>query len=199
MTKIIASRRAWLASAAVAAVSVSVSAPAIAAAQEPPQPQPQGEAASAVAEIEKLGGRVGRDEESKEKEKPIIAVSFATAKIDEPGKVALVKPLASTLRKLTLNNNAKVADAALEHVKGLANLEKLYLVDTKVTDAGLDHLKDLKKLKVLSLVGTEVTDAGLEKIKALPELGELYLHGTKVTDDGVKKLKEAMPKLKVEK
>src|SRR5262249_47581109 len=128
----------------------------------------------AVAEIQKAGGKVERDE--KAEGKPVTVVNFATTQADDAA-LENVKGLAK-LKKLTLNGT-KVTDAGLEKLKGLTGLEKLYLVDTKVSDAGLEHLKGLTGLRVLSLVGTEVTDAGLEHLKGMTELQDLFLYGTK--------------------
>jgi len=151
------------------------------------------DADKAIAEIQKLGGKVDRDE--KAEGKPVITVNFGTTSVDDSALVH-VEGLKS-LKKLTLNGT-KVTDAGLEHLKGLMSLEKLYLVDTKISDAGLEQLKDLANLKVLSLVGTEVGDAGLEHLKGLSNLQDLFLFGSKVTEDGAKKLKEALPKVKID-
>lgn len=151
------------------------------------------DADKAIAEIQKLGGKVDRDE--KAEGKPVTVVNFGTTQV---GDEALANLKGFTkLQKLTLNGT-KITDAGLEQLKGLESLKKLYLVDTKVSDAGLAHLKELKNLEILSLVGTQATDAGLDNLKALENLKELFLFGTKVTDDGAKKLKEALPKLKID-
>ena len=147
----------------------------------------------AVAEIQKAGGKVERDE--KAEGKPILVVSFATQPVDD-AKLACLAGL-DKVQKLTLNST-KITDAGLDAVKGLGSLKKVYLVDTAVTDAGVEKLKGIAGLQVLSLVGTQTTDAGLEHLKGLGELQLLFLAGTKVTDDGVKKLQEALPKLKIE-
>jgi hypothetical protein len=67
--------------------------------------------------------------------------------------------------------STRLADAGLEHLKGLAQLQHLNLQGTHVTDAGLEHLKGLTRLQVLFLGDTRVTDAGVESLrKALPAL-----------------------------
>lgn len=147
----------------------------------------------AIAEIQKLGGKVDRDD--KAEGKPVTVVNFGTTQVGDEA-LANLKGFAK-LQKLTLNGT-KITDAGLEQLKGLEGLKKLYLVDTKVTDTGLAHLKELKSLEILSLVGTQVTDAGLDNLKELANLKEVFLFGTKVTDEGAKKLKEALPKLKID-
>ena len=88
--------------------------------------------ARAIAEIEKLGGKVTIDEKS-------------------PGKPVITVDLRQT----------EVTDAGLEHLKRLPRLESLNLTRTKVTDAGMQHLEGLTTLRTLGLFGTHVTDAGL--------------------------------------
>ena len=153
----------------------------------------QGDADKALAEIQKLGGKVERDEAAPDK--PIVGINFGVTQVADAG-LENVKGFAR-LKKLTLNNT-KITDAGLENLKGLTELRKLYLVDTQIGDAGLEKLKGLANLQVLSLVGTQVTDAGLEHLKGLGNLQELFIAGTKVGDDALKKFKEAMPKVKVD-
>ena len=94
----------------------------------------------AIAEIEKLGGKVTIDEKSPDK--PVIRVDFS---------------------------RTEVTDDGLEHLIGLTNLQTLILNDTKVTDKGLEHLEGLTNLEWLQ-VGANVTDEGIGKLKtALPK------------------------------
>ncbi len=86
-------------------------------------------------------------------------------------------------------SNTQVGDAGLEHLKGLTRLQVLYLDDTKVSDAGLEHLKELTQLQVLFLSNTQVGDAGLEHLKGLTQLQVLDLRNTKVSDAGLEHLK----------
>jgi len=68
---------------------------------------------------------------------------------------------------------------------------------SSVTDAGLERLKGLTQLQELYLGVTQVSDAGLEHLKGLTQLQQLYFFDTKVTDEGVKKLQQALPKCMV--
>jgi len=123
------------------------------------------EQAKAIAEIEKLGGRVTLDEKSPSK--PVIGVN--------------------------LTCSLKVTDAGLVHLKGLTTLRSLNLGNTKATDAGLEHLRGLADLHKLILWDTWVTDAGLEHLNGLTNLQSLDLRKTQVTENGVKKLQQALP------
>src|SRR5947208_10389805 len=86
--------------------------------------------ASAVEAVEKLGGKVTRDD--KLPGKPVIGVNL---------------------------NHSKVTDASLKELKDLKQLTTLILTGTQVTDAGLKELADLKQLTSLNLGYTKVTDA----------------------------------------
>jgi Leucine-rich repeat (LRR) protein len=170
-------------------------APAVAAAAPAPAPAvvaPPRDIEVVVSSIQKLGGKVERDE--KGAGKPVVVVNLGLTEVKDAELDAL-DGLAS-IKKLTLNDTP-ITDAALDHLRGLSGLEKLYLVDTKITDAGLERLRGLKSLQVLSLAGTQVSDAGLDHLKAMTGLKEVFLYGTKVSDDGAKQLKEALPNLKI--
>jgi Leucine-rich repeat (LRR) protein len=147
---------------------------------------------SAVAAIQKLGGKVERDD--KDADKAVVVVNLGITEVKD-AELEHLKGL-SKLRRLTLNDTP-ITDAGLDHIKDLTSLQKLYLVDTKITDAGLERLKGLTNLQILSLAGTQVSDAGLEHLKGMSGLKEVFLYGTKVGDDGAKQLKEARPELKI--
>ena len=97
--------------------------------------------ASAVKAVEKLGGRVTRDD--KLPGKPVIGVNLA---------------------------GTNVTDAGLKELKDFKQLTSLDVSWSKqVTDAGLKELKDLKQLTRLNLADTKVTDDGVAELqKALP-------------------------------
>jgi hypothetical protein len=144
------------------------------------------EQTKAVAEIEKLGGKVIVEEKSQ----AVIGVSLRKTDVTDAGLVHL-KGL-TNLEELDLERT-NVTDAGLEHLQGLTKLQWLGLAGTKVTDAGLERLRGLAKLQWLGLAETKVTDAGLEHLKRLTKLQSLYLGDTKVTNAGVKKLQQALP------
>src|SRR5262245_59688478 len=91
---------------------------------------------SAVKMIEKLGGKVMRDDK-------------------RPGKTVVKVDSIDT----------EVTDAGLKELKELKSLKRLELYGCKITDAGLKELKELKSLQTLWLAKTKVTDAGLKELK----------------------------------
>jgi hypothetical protein len=84
-----------------------------------------------------------------------------------------------------LKPTSGITDEGLWHLKGLANLQTLYISFSKITDAGLEHLKALHKLQTLTLTSEKITDAGLVHIRAMGQLRALQLCSTKITDDGL--------------
>jgi len=103
--------------------------------------EPKVDEAKAIAEIEKLFGRVKVDEKSPGK--PVTEVFFFVG--------------------------ADATDATLVHLKGFTHLKKLHLWKTKVTDAGLVNLKELTQLEVLVLMGCKITGSGFEHLKGYRE------------------------------
>jgi hypothetical protein len=154
--------------------------------------EPNAEQAKAVAEIEKLGGRVKVDEKSPGK--PVILVYLDGTQVTDAGLEHL-KGL-SQLRTLNLKDT-QVTDAGLKRLKGLSQLQSLDLANTRATDAGLEYLNGLTQLQTLFLEGTQVTDAGLEHLKGLTQLRWLAVNGTRVTDAGAKDLQQALPQVRI--
>jgi len=94
----------------------------------------------------------------------------------------------SQLQALALNGTG-ITDAGLAHLRGLSQLRGIYLPGTRITGAGLAHLKGLSQLELLDLSATRVTDAALAHLKGLSRLREVYLGATRVTDAGLAHLK----------
>jgi len=121
--------------------------------------EPNSEQAKAVAQIEKLGGKVEIDK--KNPGDPAISVKLSFCQLSDASLKDLAKCLKglTQLRRLDLSFS-RVTDAGLVHVKGLTQLRALSLYRSVVTDAGLVHLKGLTQLQDLDLGETEITDAG---------------------------------------
>ena len=113
----------------------------------------------ALAEIDKLGGKVTIDKKSPDK--AVISVDLKLSDVTDTGLENLKE--FTKLQSLNLTGT-KVSDAGLEHLKGLTQLQSLYLRETKVTD--VERLKGLSQLQELNLWGTQVNDARLESWKA---------------------------------
>jgi hypothetical protein len=85
-------------------------------------------------------------------------------------------------------------DAKLEHLKNLPQLTRVEV--DHLTDAGLKRLRGLKQLEHLFLIG-EFTDAGLQHLEGLTQLQDLHLGSPNVTDECVRKLQKALPNCKI--
>ena len=139
----------------------------------------------AIAEIERLGGRVRFEENSADK--LVYSVNFAESTVTD-GALKNVEEL-KELKALVLGFT-KVTDAGLAHIEQLSQLRHLDLMNTRVTDAGMKHIESLCRLETLTLDNTQVTDVGLEQIKKLTQLYLLGLTNTRVTNAGLKHLTE---------
>lgn len=180
-----------LVSAAPAKPAVKKPAPA-AAKPAAAKPAPANAETAAIAQIEKVGGRVGQIAQNDDH----LEVSFHLlgAAVND----AALTPLKSLKKVIRLDlGQTGVTDAGLATLKGMTELTDLHLEGTKVSDKGLAQLKDLKALSYLNLYGTEVTDAGLDALSGLTNLKHLYVWQTKVTDAGIAKIKKALPQVEV--
>jgi internalin A len=140
--------------------------------------------ADAVKLVEKLGGKITRDD--KQPGKPVVEVNLSLKKVTDADLKELkeLKQLAS----LNLFGCREVTDAGVKELKELKQLTSLILMRTQVTEAGVKELKDLKQLTKLILGGTQGTDAGLKELKDLKLLTELRVIGSPVTVAGLRQL-----------
>ncbi|MDY3554886.1 hypothetical protein R5W24_004017 [Gemmata sp. JC717] len=99
-----------------------------------------------------------------------LAPYGAQAKLSDQGRVVELKL-----------EGQRVDNAALDHVKGLAQLKTLSLYGSSVTDDGLAKLRESPALEALGLGRTGVTRRGLAHLERLPALRWLWVNETKVT------------------
>jgi hypothetical protein len=159
-------------------------------------PQPATTEDQAVTAIEKLGGKVVRDD--KDPAKPVVTVDLSNTPVTDAG----LKELAGLrgVQTLYLSGCEGVTDAGLKELAQLKGLQSLDLSGCQgVTNAGLKELAELKGLQSLDLNHCRgVTDAGLKELAALKGLRYLELRGCeKVTDAGVAELQKALPDCKI--
>ena len=154
--------------------------------------------ASAIREIERLGGEVNTRSRAPEwlqtrihDERMELLDDVTRVSLDAPVTDAWLAQLEvlSSLEDLWLFRT-KVTDAGLVHLKGLSHLQTLGLPSTRVSDAGLVHLSGLNTLQHLNLAQTDVSDAGLAHLTGLTDLQSIGLDETQVTDAGLVHLAE---------
>ena len=117
--------------------------------------------ADAIRQIERVGGKVLRDD--KTPGRPVVSVVFS------PGHFPHVQQV-------------------LPAVNCLRSLRILGLFYTDTTDAGLAELRELDELKQLDLAGLQITDAGISEIIRHRRLGSLDLNSTPVGDFRIQRL-----------
>jgi len=89
-----------------------------------------------------------------------------------------------TLKSLRILNlpRGSFADADLQSLKQLSQLEQLRFGSPNVTDAGIKTIASLPALKRLHLIDVPITDAGLRELIALQQLESLYIDGGTLSD-----------------
>ena len=145
-----------------------------------------------IAEVQRLGGRIERDENRQGK--PIIGIDLKGRDLDDSG-LAAFRGLTG-LRELNLRGTL-ITDAGLVHLQGLQSLESLDLSETRITDAGLEQLAHLENLSELAIENTAVGDPGLSHLVTLRKLSRVSTTGTLVTKAGAAALRKHLPELDV--
>ena len=95
---------------------------------------------------------------------------------------------AFALIECDLRSNDSVDDDGLRNLRGLANLQGLFLDQTQVGDIGLEYVAQHGRLEDLDLDFTSVTDSGLKNLRGLTNLRELSLSNTAISDLGLENL-----------
>ncbi len=148
---------------------------------------------SAIAAIEKLGGRVlyvAKD--SKEYNVTITKNLFNKEKGFTAADAKLLGELSNAVE--ISFQHPDTDDSWITPIKNLGKLKRLHLEKTKITDKALDTVGAISSLEYLNLYKTAVTDGGMDKLKNLKKLKALYLWQTKVTVGKVKSFQAAMAK-----
>lgn len=112
-------------------------------------------------------------------------------------EMKLLAPLAAQIAWLNVATTS-IDDEALETVRAMDTLCRLYLQHTAVEGPGLVHLTELGQLEYLNLYGTKVGDAALDHLVAMDALQTVYLWQTEVSEGGVETLRARRPDLSVE-
>ena len=141
-------------------------------------------------EVQRLGGRVERDENRPGK--PIIGIDLQGRDLEDSGLVIFTG--LTELQELNLRGTL-ITDAGLVHLQGLRSLESLNLSETRITDAGLEQLGTLEKLSELTLENTPISDTGLARLAPLKKLRLVIASGTLVTMAGANALRKEIPDL----
>ena len=136
-----------------------------------------------VAEFRKLGGRIVAD--STRPGKPIVEVHAPVTPLTDAGLAHLKEWTAVRVLDLSGTN---ISDAGLENLRGLAEVETVFLAFTKIKGDGLAHLAALPRLANLDLSKTAIADQALAHLRGLQTLQTLSLNDVPITDEGVRHL-----------
>ncbi len=135
---------------------------------------------AAVQAVEKLGGKIARNDRLPNK--PVTSINLADAGLTDADLRAVAA--CKQLRTLHLERTP-ITDAGLKQLRGLTQLMTLVIPRTGVSDAGMEYVGELKQLVSLEIMQTRVGDAGIKHLVGLTQLRTLVLRGTQVTDAGL--------------
>ena len=141
----------------------------------------------AIQAIERLGGRIERDDTLPGS--PVRRVDLMGSSDFGDRDIHLLTMLKS-LKQLRLSGH-NISDAGfleLGSLTGLTALE-IFAIREKVTEVGLRQLWNLRSLVQLWLCAAHVMDATLDGIGRLQNLEELRLKSTRITGAGLGELK----------
>lgn len=128
---------------------------------------------------------------------PLPIEDFQLTFVNLNGKPALtnqqLEPLRGllNLQVLYLHDAKGIADAGINWLQEMNTLTAIDLAGTSVSDAGVAYLKKFKGLQVINLEGVPVTDTGLANFEGLADLRFLSLGYARITDDGLVYLKQS--------
>jgi hypothetical protein len=110
--------------------------------------------------------------------------------------LAALTPLGTTIRDLNLSG-AGISEAGLIHMKAMARLRRLSVMNTAVSATGLLATTPLQQLESLNLNGTLVSDEALVALGKLPNLRRLYLWNTNTNPIEIESLRKLRPELTI--
>ena len=174
----------------------------------------------AVAEIERLGGRVAYDypyERRRLRNSNILAEvrmsapSNWIARTCGPDFVHSIVEIRGFKETYTPNHTSRFAnfdihrenvpfsddtDEALKCIRGI-KVDVLDLNRTSVSTSGIAELRYVRRFDTLSLWGTSITDDALDHLRSIPGLSRVHLYETAVTENAMRELQTAMPDLEI--
>jgi hypothetical protein len=112
------------------------------------------------------------------------------AKVTDAGMVHLrgLTDLESVYLGDGMHIKTGLTGASLAHLRGMTRLKELGLSHLSLADSDLAHLEDLADLESLDLSFTPVSDVGIAHLRSLRKLKYLNLNHTRVTDAGISEL-----------
>jgi hypothetical protein len=151
------------------------------------------ETEKAITCVEKMGGKVTRDETTVGKQ--VVDVLFKADHCpDELDLSPLLKfPCLRALHLICV----PLDDANVQHLTHLQSLRSLTLAATGITDHHLKQLSALHALNKLVITYADITDEGLACVKEFKHLREIEIVGSNITDEGINDLRRDRPNITI--
>jgi len=91
----------------------------------------------------------------------------------------------------------KIADADMDQIAPMKQLEVLALADTQITGAGIAKLEGMNRLNELNLMNCGVLDNDLESFLSMPNLRIVFAAGCRLSDIAVQGVIARFPMLAI--
>jgi hypothetical protein len=148
----------------------------------------QQRSAQALAELERLGAKVGQSpmpggvfvDDS-------VRIELGDAFQGEDAELRRLKWISDV--PVVILNGKRVNDDWVKYAATVPGLQELHLYQAKISEAGLAPLADHPSLRQLGIYYAPVGNACLPPLAKLPLLSFVKLYGTKITHEEVTKLK----------
>jgi hypothetical protein len=88
-------------------------------------------------------------------------------------------------------------DTLLEQIRGMPEIEDVYIEDTDITAAGMRHLGTLPNLKSLMAYNGVGSDAGMLELRNCTKLEHVEIYDRSITEDAIAELKRHIPNVRV--
>jgi hypothetical protein len=88
-------------------------------------------------------------------------------------------------------------DSLLEQIRGMPEIEDVYMEDTDITAAGMRHLGTLPNLKTMMVYNGAAGDEGMLELRNCTKLESLAIYDTRITEDAIAELHRYIPSVRV--
>jgi hypothetical protein len=88
-------------------------------------------------------------------------------------------------------------DTLVEQVRGMPEIEHVYMEDTDITVVGMRHLGTLPNLKSMMVYNRAAGDAGMLELRNCTKLEQLMIYDQRITDHAIAELHTHLPNVSV--
>jgi len=88
-------------------------------------------------------------------------------------------------------------DTLLEQVRGMPEIEDIYMENADITVVGMRHLGSLPNLRTVMVYTSEIGDEGMLELRTCTKLESLAIYDRRITEDAIAKLRRYIPNIRI--